>query len=185
MYTLLKLFQPFLLLLFIPGILYHLIMGFVLFVFARAKSIPFAWLAWLPVGQQYVTGSLADDIGGNDRFFGYGKSYYRHILACCQIVSLFIVFLPFIITAAGGDSLVLSNMMGDGMILGTVLDIVFFAIMVMNVYVIYKIFSYYTPHRAVLFSVLSVAVGPLKPVFLFIAYRTLRGQKNSFWKQSR
>lgn len=168
--------------LIIPIGIYHFAMALALFWMARDQKLPLSWLAWLPIGQEYVLGSIADSIGGgNDRFFRRGESYYRHILACLQIVSVFYVAMTAVMSNRGVN---LSEMLFQGQagqLFSAVFEIASFAVTAIRVYVYYLIFGWYRPERAVIYTLICVFLSPLTPVMLFLVQRSRfqRGRKRS------
>lgn len=178
---LLQLFGYFAGALAIPMAINHLLMALALFLIARARKIPLAWLAWLPVGQSYTLGAIADDIGG-DRFFGHRSSSYRHILACISIANTFASGFSFYMALQGTyvDQLLFTG--AQGKLLGTLLEITSLAISVVSLYVLYKIFVYHCRGRAVIYTLLAVFIPFAEPILLLVecyvnAYRRQPGTR--------
>lgn len=154
-------------LLSVPVILHYLCMSLALFLIARDRGVMLSWLAWLPIGQDYVLGAIADEIGGRDRFFGDRPSSYRHILACVGIVNLFINGMALLLTQRNAGFPVLFDR-AQGRLLSTVAEVATFAISVVTIYVLYKIFLFYCHKRSAIDTLLCVFIPFIEPILLLV-----------------
>lgn len=131
-----------------------------------------AWLAWIPLANNYVLGSIADSIDG----YNGKKSYFRHILFWGQLVPFATSVIMGIVGVSLGimseASTVASNvaaaMSWPVMAVFYVISIgVPIAVSIVSYIVFYKIYNDYAPQNAVVFLVLSIFINVLPPFFLF------------------
>lgn len=167
----------------IAQFLLFLLLGYTLFSIGGHRGLRLRWLAWLPIGQDYVLGAIADDIGGQGRFFRGGESYYRHILAMIRIFSYFYTGLSLYLTVRG---ISLSGLLaGMGASYELISPIVSFLITAIQAAVLYKIFGYYRPDRASIYALLCLFFSFLTPFLLLSirkSYTTRRPRRD--WTQT-
>lgn len=155
----------------VVAVLFHIAMGAALFSLCRGRKLSLAWLAWLPIGQDYAMGAIVDDIGGGGRRFFSGQSCFRHILACSTIVIGFVSALALYITWNGVELPRILYEGEIGRVLATVFEIAALAIGIARVYVIYRIYLYYKPERSTLYAILSVLLPFMLPILLLTLRR--------------
>lgn len=175
---LIRIFLPSLGLLAVPVLAWHILMAVALQSIAKRRGLWWRWLAWFPIGQNYVLGAIADDIAGSGgyRVWRNGEeikkeSYFRYILSGYQIIIAFIAVILAVKLWRGED---ISGLLLGGLFNNALYDalapVVSFALAGVHAYALYKIFGYYRPERASLYTVLCVFFAFLTP-FLLLSVR--------------
>ncbi len=121
--------------------------GLILYIFgaiglmkmAQKKQIPNAWLAFIPIGNAYILGSIIEPVS-----LGQTKIPNARYILLITIALATISGIPVI-----------------GQIIGLLAAIIFFI-------ALYKLYEMYAPDKAVLFLVLSILLGFLTPIFIFV-----------------
>lgn len=124
----------------IIGIILYVLYALGLYTMAKNKSLENPWMAWIPILQHYTL----------------GKIIRRMNIGSFQITNPELV-LPI----ASAVTIVL----GDVQKLGVLLGLVNFILMMIALYTLYKM---YKPESATLYTVLSVILMFLIPIFVFI-----------------
>jgi hypothetical protein len=122
----------------IVGITAYVLFSFGLMTLAKNKGIENAWLAWIPIGNLYILGKIVERV---------------------SIGSWEIPRLDIVLPIAGAVM-----WLGVIPVIGWLISI---ALLVLAGFVLHKLFSKYRPEQAVLYTVLSIALG-LVWIFVFI-----------------
>jgi len=133
----------------IIGIIYYVFMALGLYTMARNRNLDHAWLAWVPIANNYLMGELInDDVSIGSMHIPYAK-----------------IFLPLAPLAFG----VIMSVLGFIPELGTVLIIlVSLALSFYQCTALFWLFSIYDKSHRVLFLVLSIIFPFMGPIFVFV-----------------
>lgn len=133
----------------IIGIVCYVFMAIGLYSMAKNRKLDHAWLAWIPIAQSYVIGSLInDDVSIGSLHIPYAK-----------------IFLPL---STFGIALligILGIIPGLGAFLGVIISLAF---AFYQCTALFWLFSIYSKTHRVLFLVLSILFTFLGPIFIFI-----------------
>ncbi len=143
---------------------------------ARRRGIPNAWLAWLPVGQQWIWGCIADQY----QFAAKGQQKNRRmVILILSLASVILSVQSFGTVMAGLSQIVadpealeymteaelVSMFAGSaGGLLGSVLSLV---LTVLQYIVLYDLFTSCDPSSSGIMLVLSILFSFLCPIFIF------------------
>ena len=143
-----------------------------LYSIARRRGIACPWLAWIPVANLWLIGSLSDQY----RYLTRGQVKHRRII----LLVLKAVTLAFTggligtviwLTVSGGSAEAVITLLVLGLLdLATVI-----AAAVLNFIALYDIYASCDPENATVYLVLSIFFRVLKPVFLFISRDSDKG----------
>lgn len=146
---------------------------------ARRRGLSKPWLVWLPVGTEWIIGSISDQY----RYVVKGevKSKRKILLGLsltnflCGVTMLsFLVYLVVRMTVGGQDmsdsamaSIAMAAVLGlEGV--GTVASIVGIVLLVFRSMAMYDLYHSCDPNNAVAYLVLGIVFGFLEPIFLMI-----------------
>lgn len=148
----------FILLAVLVGIAFYVFYSLMLYRLAKKEFIDHAWLAWIPYASQYLLGQIAGPMNlfGKIRIEKTGLVLLLAPLAvwaACLILGLF-ALIPFL-----------------GILFGFISSIVGFvgpiAILVLELCVLYRIYSPYLPKNTVLVYTLVSIIGVTVPFFIY------------------
>ena len=142
-----------------------------LYTLAKRRGIQNPWLAWLPVGNYWIAGSIADQY----RFVTEGSVKNRRKILL--VLSLAGILLSSLISTVVTGNLMLTTeavsaeQLTELGILGTVLDLISSALelatFVFWQIALYDLYTSCNPKNNVLFLVLGILFGFLVPFFIF------------------
>lgn len=153
-------------------LLFTMIVSLVIYVFrslglygmSKNAGISNPWLAWIPIGNLWCIGSLAEK---SNLYYGKEKGAWSKLLPAFAIATF--LFLPLILLIA-----VIAGLYES---LAAVLLILFIYLLMMGValaltvmtYVaLYKVYRLFDPDNATLYMILTVFVNISQPIILFI-----------------
>lgn len=139
-----------------------------LYTIARNRGIRNPWLAWLPIGNYWIAGSIADQY----QYVVNGQvKNRRKILLILSIAGMMI---PYLVAAVSGLYLGLDESVSNFVALGglgTVLELVAsaleLAIFIFWQIALYDLYSSCDPKNNVMFLVLGIFIGVTVPYFIF------------------
>ena len=145
-----------------------------LYKIAKRRGIHNPWLAWLPVGQAWILGSISDHY----QYAAKGKQRnYRKILMgleigvlCLSVVTTFVSGAASFGTSMSGLSgteAAMLGMMGTNMLMSLLSAAASIAYAVFSAIAIYDLYRSSKPKNAVLFLVLSIVLDVTAPFFVF------------------
>ena len=143
-----------------------------LYTMARRRGIAAPWLAWIPVANLWLLGSLSDQY----RYLTWGQvKHKRVVLPVLEIVtgalSGALVGCAVWVFAADGSAASLGALLAAVLLTcGTAI-----ALGVGKLMALYDVYASCDPRNAALYLVLSVFFRFLKPVFLFVSRNLERG----------
>lgn len=162
----------------ILNIVGYVLLALSLYTIAKRRGISNPWLAWIPVVQIWVLGSISDQFRYVTK--AQVKNKRTTLLVMCIIYTLVIIaVVAFILISAfqffemsmyaGEETLAMEGLSMVFKVLGTMLLAAGFALAYMIIYYIalYDVFMSVNPNNAVLFLVLSIIFGVAMPFFLF------------------
>lgn len=161
------------------SLLAYVLTALSLYTMAQRRGIHHAWLAWLPVADMWVLGSLSDQY----RYVVKGEiKARRKVLLTLAIISAVLsiaVFCVGMVLAVAVFTAFMQNIGGDALVnraiapgialavLGVPLLGVSIAAMIIRFMALYDVFCSCDPQNSVLFLVLSILLGVTKPFLLF------------------
>lgn len=161
------------------GIAAYVLTAMALYTLAKRRGLNHPWLAWIPVANSWIVGSLSDQY----RYIVKGENRSkRKILLTLNIVNSCLALVTAVVAIAmvvnlvtaivgGADEMaILSSVMGPAMgVAGLFLPIFGVAIACAIVYymAMYDIYKSMDPGNCVLFLVLSIIFNVTEPFFLF------------------
>ena len=148
----------------------YILTAMALYTISRRRGLTNAWLAWIPVANVWLLGSLSDQyqyvVKGQDKT-------KRKWLLILNILKAALVTMIAILAIVAAGSLIAgepSEIMGLVVaLLGLVLPLcaVTIALCVIRYMALFDIYRSVDPGNAVLYLVLSILFGPTEPFFLF------------------
>lgn len=137
-----------------------------LYTVARRRGLNCPWLAWIPVADLWLVGSLSDQY----RYLTQGQvKHKRVVLLILKAVTLaftggLIGAVIWLAVSSGSVASVVTMLVMALLAGGTAI-----ALTVLNFMALYDIYASCTPENATVYLVLSIFFKVLKPVFLFIS----------------
>ena len=148
----------------------YILTAMALYTISRRRGLTNAWLAWIPVANVWLLGSLSDQyqyvVKGQDKT----KRKWLLILNILKAVLLTMIMILAVVAAGSLFANQLSEIMGLVVaLLGLVLPLcaVTIALCVIRYMALFDIYRSVDPGNAVLYLVLSILFGPTEPFFLF------------------
>ena len=159
----------------------YVLTALALYTIARRRGLKNPWLAWIPVADSWLLGSLSDQyryvVKGEHKSKRKILLFFR-ILASYLWVSLMALLLRLCFRAFGGvmqgtipDILIRQILLQAANLLIVVLPLIgiFIAYAVFRYMALYDIYKSLDPDNCVLFLVLSILFGVTEPFFLFFS----------------
>ena len=137
-----------------------------LYTIARRRGLNCPWLAWIPVADLWLVGSLSDQY----RYLTQGQvKHKRIVLLILKAVTLALtgglVGAVIWLAASSGSAAAVVTMLVMALLdAGAAI-----ALTVLNFMALYDIYASCTPENATVYLVLSIFFKVLKPIFLFIS----------------
>ena len=154
------------------GIAAYILTSLAIYTISRRRGLSKPWLAWIPVLNCWLLGSLSDQYSYVVK--GENKSKRKWLLALniIQVVMILTIGILIGVFVAGaffqgdGHRAVAGPLMG---ILGTMMPLaaVTIALCVIRYMALFDVYRSLDPGNAVLFLVLSILFSPTEPFFLF------------------
>lgn len=157
------------------GIVFYIFSSIGLYTIAKRRGIPSAGWAWVPLGNLWILGSIADQY---DLVAKNAKKKQRHLLLwlCVSMIVLILAMIPTLVSFIIGATRHSFDSSNADALIGTVLIMLIFYIGLLALAVISAVFTYIayyklykscSPDNAVLFLVLSIFFSFLTPFFVF------------------
>ena len=170
--------MAFYLLLIAMGIVFYILQSMGLYTMAKRRGIRKPWLAWIPMGDVWIIGSLSDQY----QYVKMGKvTNRRKVLLILYILVLAVVALIFGSMISAMVNIALSNdgaaVMGfGGMMLGYLGIFATSIVMLVFEYIaLYDIFRSCSPDNSVLYLILGILFPVTLPFFLFFSRKKDEG----------
>ena len=139
-----------------------------LYSIAERRGIRHSWLAWLPVGNLWILGSISDQY----QYVVKGEvKNRRKVMLILNIAAIVLYFVAIIVGIISAFALANDSAAGSGWGFFLVGLVMFGLIITMNVFMYMSYYDLYRsscPENAVLFLVLSIVVSVTLPIFVFI-----------------
>lgn len=155
----------------IASIAFYVLQSIGFYTMAKRRGIENPWLAWIPVGEAYIMGALADDYNIKAR---NTKTKYRHILLYLSIgaMALLVMLMPILIVGILGtvESDISTLAIGPMILLLLIyLAIIGIAIAasVFRYISIYRIFQSCSPKNTLVYFLLTIFISGVYPFFVF------------------
>lgn len=163
----------------IVGLVFYILRGIGLGTIARRRGLNHSWLAWLPVGREWVIGSVSDQY----QYVVKGEVKNRRKLllglsigtgACSAAAVMAVLFMAVRLMAVEGilsDGAMASIMMGPVMamlVAGCVSCAAGIVLYVFRQMALYDLYRSCDPHNAVAYLVLAIVFGFLEPIFWMV-----------------
>ena len=161
------------------GIATYVLSALGLYTIAKRRGLNHPWLAWIPVANAWIVGSLSDQyryvVNGENKSKRKALLTLNIIVAVLSIVIVVCAIVAVVQAVVGAAGNVSEDAM-LGMILGPVLSVAGLALPLMGVAIayavvyymaLYDIFKSLDPSNCVLFLVLSIVFSVTEPFFLF------------------
>lgn len=145
------------------GLVPYILGGIGMMTMAKRCSVPWYGLAWVPIGNLYVLGALADFYAWN----GKGKVTRSRVVLPAVAGVVFVLSLAMVVLAVLAD-LVEPGLMIWLLVLLLLMVAVSIAFSVLYYIAHYKVFQLFDPNNAVVFLILSIFIQILPGIFLFV-----------------
>lgn len=160
------------------GITLYILQSIGLYTLAKRRGINNPWLAWIPVGNAWIIGYLADNYM---EITELRKSKYRHVLLWLDVGVMLVSGIISVISSASGIGLLMELLKGNevsaqayltnlmqtiGFLMLSLLISVTAAVFMFIAY--YKVFKSCQPSNAVLYLLLSIFISVSLPIILFV-----------------
>ena len=161
------------------GIAAYVLTALALYTIAKRRGLNHPWLAWIPVANAWILGSLSDQYRYGVRGENKSKrkvlltlSILTSVLSTAMIVSVFVAVgkAMFGVIGGMGEEALLEAILGPLVgVVGLCLPMVGIAIAYVVVYymALYDLYKSLDPSNCVLFLVLSIVFRVTEPFFLF------------------
>lgn len=163
------------------GIAAYVLTALALYTVAKRRGLKNPWLAWIPVADSYLLGSLSDQY----RYVVNGENKSKRkillvlrILIAVMSTALFAVLIAMCIQAFGGIMRGIGEDELVDQILGLALSLFGLSLPLIGIAIAYTVFRYMAlydvyksmdPNNCILFLVLSILFGITRPFFLFFS----------------
>lgn len=163
------------------GIAAYVLTALALYTVAKRRGLKNPWLAWIPVADSYLLGSLSDQY----RYVVNGENKSKRkillvlrILIAVMSTALFAVLIAMCIQAFGGIMRGIGEDELVDQILGLALSLFGLSLPLIGIAIAYTVFRYMAlydvyksmdPSNCILFLVLSILFGITRPFFLFFS----------------
>lgn len=150
-----------------------------LYTIAKRRGLNHPWLVWLPVGREWIIGSVSDQYQYLVK--GEVKSRRKILLAlsigcsACTVAAFVTVVILIgrleFTSGFGSDKMLAAMLMGPvlaALVLGCVLSVVGIAAYVFKQICMYDLYRSCDPNNAVAYLVLGILFGILEPIFFLV-----------------
>lgn len=140
-----------------------------LYTIANRRGIHHSWLAWIPVGNLWLLGSVSDQY----QYVVKGKIKNRRLALLLTYIAFFVLYMVWFIIFIVSS---LSESTADGMAAGSIIGVIvgiLIALALMVLLTVFQYLAYYdlfvscNPNNGVLFLVLSIVFPVTLPFFVF------------------
>ena len=161
------------------GVVTYILQSLALYTIAKRRAIKNPWLAWLPVGSEWILGSISDQY----QYVAKGKIRNRRkvllglTIASAALTTIYEIMNTFQVFRVIGEGLsvgwgimaVMMLLIGLGMIGVGVAMVVFYYI------ALYDLYQSCDPSNGILYLLLSIFLGVTTPFILFVCRKLDRG----------
>lgn len=171
--TLLGFFLVFYLLIFAFGVVSYILQSLGMYTIAKRRGIHNPWLAWLPVGNMWILGSISDQY----QYVAKGRVRNRRKALIGLTIAMFLfsmiagisAFASVFTEAAGMDAgeVLFGASLGVVLITYLVIAVISIVAVVIQYMALYDLYVSCEPSNGVLYLVLSIFVSVAMPFFVF------------------
>ena len=159
------------------GLVAYVLTAWALYTIASRRQIRKPWLAWIPVANVWILGSLSDQYQYLVKGQNKSKRKVLVILNVLMLLISLVILVLFGVMIVGAFALhseaeILSAIMGPAMgMLGMCVPLIGIAIadMIIRYMALYDIYRSLDPGNSTLFLILSIVVNITEPFFLFFS----------------
>lgn len=153
------------------GVGFYVLQSLGLYTVAKRRGIHNPWLAWLPVGNLWIMGSISDQY----QYVAKGRVRNRRKILVGLLLAMFaVMFLMYagifsmVLGAAGAADALAGVGIALTLVMAFAMIVVVIIVLVIGFMAMYDLYRSCDPDNAVLYLVLSIFFEFLQPVFLFI-----------------
>lgn len=145
------------------------------YTIAKRRGIHKPWLAWLPIGNMWILGSISDQY----QYVAKGKTRSRRKVLMGLMIAIFALMIPVFAGYAALIAGVISEysyagadlMAGAGVMIALLgylaMLVISIVAMVFQYIALYDLYASCDPHNAVMYIVLSIFINVTMPFFVF------------------
>lgn len=167
---------------FLVSLVVYVITACVLQTVAQRRGLPKPWMAWVPVGQLWLLGSISDHYQQTTR---YNITYNRRTLLWLQIVTIILLMLVMLLAIDTVscyqlmDNGVLSHIGAQHRILYNLKGIVVLSLLLLvasgltagfQYVALYDLYRSCDPYNSVVYLLLSIFVSIAMPILMLVVY---------------
>ena len=149
------------------GVLGYVFRALSLYTIAKRRGIINPWLAWIPIGEAWILGSISDQYQQQVK----GRVRNRESVLLALNIAMLVMSLPIFVADGLPLAAIVSATGSVGMILAICLLLVYFALSIVTLVFTYiamhDLYASCDPVNAVLFLVLGIFIDVIQPFFLF------------------
>lgn len=153
------------------GLAIYVFTAYSLYTIAKKRGISCPWLAWIPVADLWLLGSLSDQY----RYLTHGQRKHKRVaLLVLEIVTAVLLGCTVgmaVAAVAVGSAAALAAVILLALVLGGVA----LAKSILTFMALYDVYASCDPENATLYLVLSIFFKFLRPVFLFLSREMEKG----------
>ncbi len=160
------------------GIAFYVLQSLSTYTIAKRRGIHKPWLAWIPVGNMWILGSIADQY----QYVAKGKVKNRRKVLIGLTIGMYVLMIPStvmeiiaIVQTAMGQNTGLMGLSALIMVCNLALCVVSVVAAVYQYIAVYDLFSSCQPSNNVLYLVLSIVFPVTLPVFLLVCRKKDEG----------
>lgn len=145
------------------SIVSYVLQGLGMYTIAERRGIRNGWLAWVPIGNLWVLGSISDQY----QYLAKGKIKNKRKAMLGLSIGMFVAYFPMIVLmvmAIEGDEILAAVGM---LFIGLAMMVMAIILLVLQYFALYDLFCSCQPSNAVLYLVLSIFISVTLPFFVF------------------
>ena len=145
------------------SIVSYVLQGLGMYTIAERRGIRSSWLAWVPIGNLWVLGSISDQY----QYLAKGKIKNKRKAMLGLSIGMFVAYFAMIVLmvmAIEGDEILAAVGM---LFIGLAMMTLAIVLTVLQYFALYDLFCSCQPSNAVLYLVLSIFVSVTLPFFVF------------------
>lgn len=163
------------------GLVSYILQSLGMYTIAKRRGIYHPWLAWLPIGNMWILGSISDQY----QYVAKGRVRNRRkVLIGLTVVIMLVSFLMLVsalatlfseVAGMGAGEVLLGASVGTVLLAYLVILVVSVVAIVFQYMALYDLYVSCEPGNGVLYLVLSIFVGVAMPFFIFACRKKDQG----------
>ena len=149
------------------GIVAYILQAVGMYTIAKRRGIHHPWLAWIPVGDMWLLGSISDQY----QYIAKGRVRNRRRVLLGLVIAILVLLIPMNIcsfaAAAGQSSVTAGALLAVALLCLLVYLVLAIIVAVFEWIALYDLFASSDPNNAVMYIVLSIFFGVTLPFFIF------------------